>query len=179
MPKQYTSYQPMASIYIPRVNTRWNEQHIRDTMKFHKIGYVTHVDITPVNKKHGFYEEILTTYMSVFIHFAPESEFINYNTNQAFWNSIFNVNGYGCRIPVTSDEYWICLLNNNPIQRTRMNIHQVVENGRYLENLIMCQAAEIEKMKMQLDKLTSFDCPTKEIERINAELDKQKKRIVS
>ena len=49
--------------------------------------------------------------------------------------------------------HWICLKNRNPVQRTLMNIHQVVENGRYLEGLIEEQAKTIQEQRVKIGEL--------------------------
>jgi hypothetical protein len=148
-----------VSIYIPRMSTVWTENHIKNVMKNNGYGTVTHVDFTPINKKPGFAEDYESDLMSAFVHFmdpvlcadgkyywmsgAPLGE---------FWRKISQ--GQSFKIQVTKDEYWICLKNKNPIKRTLMNIHQVVENGRHLESLVTTQAEEIENLKEIVEDLT-------------------------
>jgi hypothetical protein len=148
-----------VSIYIPRMSYLWTEDSIRNIMNKNGFGTVTHVDFTPINKKPGFAEDYESTLMSAFVHFmdpvlcadgkyywmtgAPLGE---------FWTTIAQGNSY--KLPVTKDEYWICLKNKNPIKRTLMNIHQVVENGRHLESLITRQAEEIKNLKDTVDELS-------------------------
>lgn len=147
-----------VSIYIPRMSYLWTEDSIRNIMNKNGLGTVTHVDFTPINKKPGFAENYDSTFMSAFVHFmdpvlcadgkyywmtgAPLGE---------FWTTIAEGKSY--KLQVTKDEYWICLKNKNPIKRTLMNIHQVVENGRHLENLIMTQAEEIKNLRTYITDL--------------------------
>jgi hypothetical protein len=58
-----------------------------------------------------------------------------------------------CRVQVSPTEYWFILRNNNPVPRTMMNIHQVVENGRYLEGLIEKQNKKLEEQESTIKKL--------------------------
>jgi hypothetical protein len=134
---------PVASIYIPRMSISWDIVFITNVMNKFKIGNVSHVDYTPINKKHGFIENFEKEgFISAFIHFSK---------TDALWEHIKS--GIVYRIPINNNEYWICLLNKNPIQRTLMNIHQVVENCRYLENIIEIQSKKIEQLEKKMEAL--------------------------
>jgi hypothetical protein len=136
-----------TSIYIPRISTKWNEEKIRRVMNDLLIGWVSRVDFIPINKKPGFEENVDSVIMSAFVHFSTEYM----GANKGFWSTIENDKLYQIRLP--QDEYWICLKNKNPVQRTMMNIHQVVENSRHLENLITVQAEEIKNLKEAIGQL--------------------------
>ncbi len=124
------------------------------------IGNISHIDFTPINKKPGFAENYNSEFISAFIHFANPNIYTDgkyYWMTGAplgeFWTTIQQEQPY--KLQVAEDEYWICLKNKNPIKRTLMNIHQVVENGRHLENLITTQAEEIKNLKETVAKLTN------------------------
>ena len=151
-----------ASIYIPRMSFGWSEEDIREIMGIHRIGTVIYVDFTPLNKKPGFVENIDCALKSAFVHFSnpvfgrsDESPFEryhfrhNYLGNKGFWDTIDNGKSY--KIKIASGEYWMCLKNKNPVQRSLMNIHQVVENGRHLENLVKEQAKQIRNLEQKLN----------------------------
>ncbi|MFY7730781.1 MAG: hypothetical protein ACOVRN_14760 [Flavobacterium sp.] len=149
-----------ASIYIPRVSVFYSETDIRRVLWSHGIQGIVSMDFTPIHKKPGFRENIgkYDQYMSVFIHFFDEEEFRR-PTNQAFWTAIFNDQSY--RVVVNVNEYWICLRNKNPVPRTWMNLHQVVENGRYLEGLVESQHTLIQDQERRIQMLeTKLDCLT-------------------
>jgi hypothetical protein len=141
------------------MSTKWNDEGIKRMMTLFLIGTVSHVDFTPINKKPGFDENVDFEVMSAFVHFSDpyiiNNNYIfqskNYMGNNSFWSAIENNKSY--KLQVMANEYWICLKNTNPVQRTLMNIHQVVENGRHLENLITEQAAEIKNLKETVDGL--------------------------
>jgi hypothetical protein len=149
-----------TSIYIPRMSIAHNEDTIRKIInKFH-IGTISHIDFTPINKKQGFNEDDDNLVMSAFIHFADpflcsDNLYHYYPTtcvkNDEFWNTIAANKQY--KLYVNSYEYWLCLKNKNPLKRTMMNIHQVVENGRYLEKLIEDQSKQIEKLEKKIELL--------------------------
>ncbi len=136
----------IKSIYVPRMSTRWTEEAVMEKMARYGFGKVSNVDFTPINKKPGFGENVDLVVKSAFIHF----EFIN--SIYTLWDTLENNGSY--KFQVDTNEYWILLKNKNPIQRTLMNIHQVVENGRHLESLITEQANEIKNLKETIDELT-------------------------
>ena len=152
-----------SSIYIPRVDSEHTEESIAYYMSEHyNIGTVCHVDFTPINKKPGFDENVKEVVKSAFVHFSDpwfcsdkqyHFQRRTYTGNTTFWNTIAAGKSY--KIQVSNNEYWICLKNKNPVQRTMMNIHQVVENGRHLENLITEQAEEIKNLKETVEELTN------------------------
>ena len=122
----------MFSIYVPRVLNEHTVQSVTNVMAHFNIGIVQYVDFTPINKKPGFYETFDAKYKSAFIHFV---EVPGYQINTQFW-TLIQEQEQGYKLHISPNEYWICLKNHTPIQRTMMNIHQVVENGRYLEDRI-------------------------------------------
>jgi hypothetical protein len=160
----YSRMMTNTSIYIPRMSITWTETAIREVMTCYQIGTVSYVDFTPINQKPGFSENVDQVFKSAFVHFSSPAlssdgkyHFVSYplkvNTPLplAFWSTIQNEEPY--KLQVSPKEYWICLKNKKPVQRTLMNIHQVVENGRYLENLVTAQAEDIKKLKDTVDGL--------------------------
>jgi hypothetical protein len=137
----------ITSIYIPRMSVSHNEASIRDIMYQSQIGEVSYIDFTPINKKPGFVEIYEEQYMSAFVHFSKPW----LKTNAYFWDTIAADKPH--KLQVTTREYWLCLKNKNPVQRTMMNIHQVVDNGRHLEKLIEEQSNQIREQAKKIDEL--------------------------
>jgi hypothetical protein len=128
------------------------------------MGTVTHVDFTPINKSKGFQGVVEPgAFRSAFVHFLPPILHIRSGlSDHHIWDAIEKEVPY--QMTVNEREYWICLKNKNPVLRTHMNIHQVVDNCAYLEKLIVTQAAEIEELKKLVSKMvfimTKFDTDT-------------------
>ena len=146
----------VTSIYIPRISTVWDEASIKKIMAKYFIGIVSYVDFAPINPKPGFKENHNVLFRSAFVHFS-ESQLThrysyagNYNFTW-FWNIIYAEKAY--KLKVSESEYWICLKNKKPIQRSMMNIHQVVENYRHLEHIVTAQADEIKSLKETIARL--------------------------
>lgn len=135
----------MASIYIPRMGVTHSEDYVKTVLQTHyKFGIVNRVDFTTINKRQGFNENMNGPYKSAFVHFESIR-------NKMFIRSIESGNPY--KIYFAKDEYWICLKNKNPVKTTFMNIHQVVENSRYLENLIAEQAKQLKEQADIIEEL--------------------------
>ena len=138
-----------------------NEESVAYYMMENRIGSVSHVDFTPINKKPGFGENVDQVVKSAFVHFSDpwfcsdknyHFQSRTFMGNQDFWDTI--ATGQPYKFQINKYEYWLCLKNKNPIQRTMMNIHQVVENGRHLEGLIEAQAKTIQE---QVDKIEALE----------------------
>lgn len=149
-----------TSIYIPRMSIDHNEESIKYYMEHYRIGDVSHVDFTPINKKPGFGENVDQVVKSAFVHFSDpwfcsvkfyHFQFRTFMGNETFWDTI--ASGQPYKLQVNPSEYWLCLKNKNPIQRSMMNIHQVVENGRHLEGLIEGQAKTIQEQAEKIKTL--------------------------
>ena len=142
------------------MSVHYNELSVANIMFDYKIGTVTRVDFTPINKQPGFSEEGDVVVKSAFVHFSDpiltsDNEYHYRSTtafsNQAFWDAINYSNG-SYTITFSEREYWICLKNKNPVRRTMMNLHQVVESGRHLENLIEEQSKKLEEQSKKLEE---------------------------
>lgn len=139
----------IESIYIPRMKNSHSYKNVENIIASANIGTVTRIDFIPLNKKPGFREIMDNKYKSAFIYIIKKEE-----GNNSFWSKLNDKNNDACIIIRTSNgiktgEYWICLKNKNPIQETMMNVHQIVDNGRRLEEIVEKQALEIEELKKQ------------------------------
>jgi len=146
-----------SSIYIPRMSIEHNEASIRRVMEYYRIGTVECVDFTSINKQPGFGENVDQVVKSAFVHFSSplfstDKLYPHQRpqlSNEDFWSVLANGESY--KLHVSSREYWICLKNKNPVQRSMMNIHQVVENARYLEKTIEEQASKIKALEEKVE----------------------------
>jgi len=159
-----------SSIYIPRVDSEHTEESITYYMAQNSIGTVSHIDFTPINKKPGFKENVKEVLKSAFVHFSDPwfcsdklyyFQSRTYMGNTKFWETISSGQPY--KLQVSDNEYWLCLKNKNPVQRTMMNIHQVVENGRHLEVLIEGQAKTIQE---QAEKIKTLERKVEGIQQV-------------
>jgi len=142
------------------MSTSHTEKTIKNIMSSYRIGTVERVDFTPINKKPGFGENVDEVVISAFVHFSDPAlgldNCYNYMSDSYlgvndFWDAISANQPY--KLQIARNEYWICLKNKNPVQYTMMNIHQVVENSRHLENLVEEQKNKIQKLEKKMDDM--------------------------
>jgi hypothetical protein len=134
----------------------WNEKTIVEVMERFSIGLVSRVDFTSVNIAPGFSENLDDNWVSAFVHFdfpyiMKDKRYAIYASdmcNNEFWDMVEQDKPY--RLQVSRHEYWICLKNRDPVTRTRMNIHQVVDNCRYLESVVMKQRHQISRLEQMV-----------------------------
>lgn len=127
------------SFYIPRVYGEYTADDIKHTFRLLWIGEVRRVDIN----------KTCDEYVTAFVHmdYMYDSEYA--------WN-IINVTDKldACfKLNVDIDNYWLLLKNKRPVEDTHLNIHQLAENGRILENKIKACEEKMERMEMVIHKL--------------------------
>lgn len=136
------------SFYIPRISTQYNKKDVKTIFLELDIGKVNRVDFTPINKKPGFIEKNDNfNIKSAFVHM----KYINSNPfTEAIFKKVY-LDSEGFKIyPAGNHMYWLLLKNNNPIEDTMMNKHQIVENCRNLETRIEEQADTIKNLEDKL-----------------------------
>ena len=144
------------SIYIPRLPVEMTEDTIAHYFKHHKIGEVKRVDFAPIGQKEpGFGKHVDAPFRCAFVHFNF------FNNNQyviGLLQTLESQNGclhfyYGNATPFIESpphKYWILTKNHRPIPSTEMNVHQIVENARILENEVKLQRAQIDYLESKL-----------------------------
>jgi hypothetical protein len=115
------------------------------TMQFFMIGGVKRVDFCAI--------EGLDDYCSAFVHFMYYME----NTYVYDMLSLLE-RGHSQKLQVSPSEYWILLKNNNPVPETRLNMHQVAENARLLEERVLSLESQAFKQEQE-----NFDLRTQVI----------------
>jgi len=100
------------------------------------IGVVKRVDFCAIEGN----EE----YCSAFIHFSY------YMDNQYVCDLLTNLEqGDSRKLQVSPTEYWILLKNNNPVPETRLNMHQLAENVRLLEERLLSLESQAFKQEQE------------------------------
>lgn len=117
----------ILSFYIPRISTTYNELSIVIAFKNMNIGVVKRVDF--------MLNEETDRYQSAFVHM----DFIYDNDyTEKILTTVVN-NNKSIRVypnRINPGIYWILLKNKNPVTETRLNIHQLAENCRLLEEKV-------------------------------------------
>jgi hypothetical protein len=131
------------SIYIPKVHFSVDENFIYN--KLIEFGQIYRIDFVPVYKKPGFQEDMTANMKSAFVHFANIREDFEYRIRTEGRITFYTDIG---------TEYWIILEAKNPIQPTMMNNAQIVDNCRYLENMVNEQQEKIQDLETKLERVS-------------------------
>lgn len=142
-----------VSFYIPLVSTEYGIDDIKYTFRLLNIGEVRRVDFVTITPKNSSWitEDEPNQYRSVFVHMdymyespiSTELMFcINNNTQYKLWVDSYN--------------FWWIAKNYKPVQDTDLNIHQVVENARLLEELVIKQGEQIRLLDQTVYQLHNF-----------------------
>lgn len=135
------------SIYIPRIASRFSVFEIDETIS-NVLGSVHYVDIVKIGQNPGFSQTTFdkdTAYFAAFVHIGDLKQ--TDAANNIFYN--FLERGEPYMHYVNYNEYWIILKNLQPIPRTFMNIHQVTDNCRRLEELVEGLESQVEELSDQ------------------------------
>lgn len=136
----------ISSVYIPRVGKNITDILISvEFLNNYWADCVYRVDFVPIGKKPGFTEEnIEADYRSAFVHFSP--------LNPVFAEAFAQNRPYRHQ-PTCCREFWLILPNKTPVPKTMMNIHQIVDNCRYLENKVKSLEDKLEGVQFTVHQL--------------------------
>ena len=132
-----------STIYIPYVNINIMEDTIAEIFYNFGIGQIKRVDFLESDPTKPGTRQI-------FVHMQT---WFNSPLATAIKNSLLdNIAAY--RFQFSHTAYWLLLPAKNPIQDTVLNIHQLAENMRLLENRFAEKEAEITALKGLVADLT-------------------------
>ena len=144
-----------ACIYVPRMPVAVTDYNIVLTFNNFEIGRVSRVDFTAIGKKPGFIEEptevteLNTNFRAAFVHIEA---FYGSQLADDIQKALETEKCY--KLQVSEKSFWMLLKATNPIKETKMNIHQIVDNCRYLEGIVEAQQKQIEAQQKQIEQLT-------------------------
>ena len=128
------------SFYIPRILSNYTEQDVCDIFEQEGIGMVERVDFAPINPRPGFGVNLHTVVRSAFVHFNTI-----YSTEIAYNIVSILETGEAYKFYTNNHNYLLLLKNRAPVAATMMNIHQVVDNCRVLEESVAEKSNSTEK----------------------------------
>lgn len=135
------------SFYIPRMYTNYTVEDVIYMFRLLYIGDVRRVDF--IQLESNDLSNPMNNYQSAFIHMEC---FYYTHVADAIQETVFTHDDH-YKVWVGHDEYWWLMKNINPVSDTNLNIHQVVENARILENKVLEQADTIKHQSEQIDRL--------------------------
>ena len=146
-----TSSNEIKSICIPRLSNLYTENDVKYTFKLLSIGEVNRVDFVPIHN-HKNNNKINEHFQLAFVHF---DFFYDTSIAQDIQNYLYNNIAY--KLDVDDSTFWWILNNNNPIPETKLNIHQLAENMRLLEEKVKQQEETILRLQDFIDKNNNTD----------------------
>jgi hypothetical protein len=136
----------LLSFYIPRMNINYTKSSVKNLLEDNISFVIKRIDFVSIVNPD---KSVNSNYRSAFIHVYLGSycceEVYKITHIEAKAYKLYLVNGY--------DSYWLLLKNNNPIPETELNLCQVVENARLLEERVEKQEAIIKYQSEKLLKL--------------------------
>jgi hypothetical protein len=136
------------SFYVPRMLSEYDETRVKGIFTNLCIGTVNRVDFVPIEGEPRF--------QKAFVHME---QIYNTPSTAHIMSEVFD-GGRGVRVRpgmFNQNEYWVLLKNKTPVQETKLNIHQVVENARILQGVVEAQAADIKALREQLALITGIE----------------------
>jgi hypothetical protein len=164
------------SYYIPRVRKYHTQQSIINMFYAKAIGYVRRVDFVPIEGRDA------DNFVSAYVHF--DCLYDSPIQHDIYQTIVYGANGQGreaFKFYLSEMEYWLINLNLTPIPETILNIHQIDENHKILEDRVNELEATIHMLRdilekyinppvkeedFDFDKLTLNDLSTPELPRI-------------
>jgi outer membrane murein-binding lipoprotein Lpp len=140
-----------TSIYIPRISLDTTEEIIIHEFS-RTLGKVSRVDFAYLGQQPGF-QEYTSHYdfKTCFVHFDYFYE--NQLVTQVMKFICDDNTSYKYYISINPQAYWLLLRARTVIPKTEMNIHQVVENARYLESTVEELTTKVDEVTANVDKL--------------------------
>lgn len=139
-----------ATIYIPRILSYFTECDIANIFGNFEIGFVSRVDFNAIGKKPGFKEEEENNVRAAFVHI---NYFYNSKLGDKVQEALNQEKEY--RLQINNNSYWILLKTITPVKATNMNIHQIVDNCRYLEGIVEQQQKQINELTKLVSNIQS------------------------
>ena len=146
-----TSTSPI-SFYVPRVSKDYEEQDVIAAFDNIGIGLATRVDFAPLAPvapgQRESAESLRCPFQKAFVHL----EYL-YDTDigHTINDTVVRADN-SCRVYPSDNEYWILMNNKTAVPATKLNVHQIVENHRILEQTVMAQAKQIAELIHLLKK---------------------------
>jgi hypothetical protein len=141
------SANPIVSYYIPRVRKYHTQQSIINMFYANAIGYVRRVDFVPIEGRDA------DNFVSAYVHF--DCLYDSPIQRDIYQTIVYGANGQGreaFKFYLSEMEYWLINLNLTPIPETILNIHQIDENHKILEDRVNELEATIHMLRDILEK---------------------------
>ncbi len=153
----------VLSLYIPRVNIqKWTANQILSLIanKFHCAA--AYIDFVPYSEdpalklqpktKKPFQAPYMNAspFVSAFVHVVPSAHLNNLYANQ---DHNFHIK---FKPDPQQKEFWMVFKNRDPVPRTHLNIHQVVDSAVLLNQQVQTMQLQIDQMLQTIHQLHNY-----------------------
>jgi hypothetical protein len=140
------------SFYVPRVHDSCSDEQVRLQFRLQGVGIVRRVDFNPI---------LGTNFKKAFVHMES---MLNTDYARAVIDTVFVKREFIQIHPdITNPSiYWILLKNTCPVPETTLNVHQLAENHRILEQLVFQQQQQIDQLQATLNRIILHGAPDRE-----------------
>ena len=143
----------LLSFYIPRVNVLFSKTEIKNIIedRFNACN-VKRIDFVSILNPD---KTVNPAYRTVFIHTLFHTFFLrNSPSSTALYNATYVAeSAYKLCLDVKNDKYWLLWKKKYPVPETDLNLSQVVENARLLEERVAKQEEIIEYQATKIEKI--------------------------
>ena len=141
-----------TSVYIPRLSKAYEYDMIVNLMNTHLLVNTYRIDFVEIQDNDHL--------QSVFVHF--EYDYNGYFAQCVLPQIIAKMEDEtkpSYRLQLSDHEFWWVLPNLNPVQETKLNIHQIAENARLLESRVELLETMLMHQNNQINYLRALVCP--------------------
>jgi len=170
-----------ANVYIPRmVRERANAQNVASTLMSLGVGRLEYIDFVEINGNHGAKKEDGTDkpfvkHSSLVSAYASIS-FFDHRILDSIVKDTNAPSGYKLYLYRESREHWFLLPNQNPVDRTILNIHQVAHYTAEVQTKTAGMETMIQDIIRQNQELiAALEALSKENKEMRAEINEIKK----
>jgi len=170
-----------ANVYIPRVvRERANAQNVASILMSLGVGRLEYIDFVEINGNHGAKKEDGTdkpfVKHSTLVSAYASISFFDHRILDSIVKDTNVASGYKLYLYRESREHWLLLPNQNPVERTILNIHQVAHYTAEVQTKTASMETMIHDIIRQNQELiAALEAISKENKEMRAEINEIKK----
>jgi hypothetical protein len=168
----------VANVYIPRmIRERANAQNVASILASRSIGRLEYIDFVEINGNHGLKEEDGTDkpfikHPSLVSAYASISFYVKDILDSVTRQKEGGASAYKLYLFRDTKEHWLLLPNENPVERTILNIHQVAHYTAEVQTKTASMETMIQDIIHQNQALiAALEALSKENKEMRSEID--------
>ena len=140
----------LLSFYIPRINGKYTKTEVKNNIEDRILDCnIERIDFVSILNQD---KTVNLNYRSAFIHMYLRNLPTSF---QLYETTYIDETAFKLYLKNQFDSYWLLLKNKFPVPETELNLSQVVENARLLEERVSKQEEIIEYQATKIEKIES------------------------